>query len=233
MGETTSERLLYLSLFVLTFVSGLIDAASVLGLGHVFIANMTGNIVFLAFAFAGVPGLSVMRSGLALAAALIGGILAGNLDTRFPWRNRTTWLSIASFLESLFVGAAALTAWKSSASLQSDMTLCTIIALTGIAMGLRNGTVRRLGVPDLTTTVLTMTVASLAFDSRLAGGSDARWHIRIASIVCMFAGAFAGAILLRHSLAGVLTVSAALTFGTAVVHVFRDETTHEAKLNQH
>ncbi len=232
MGETFSERLLYLSLFILTFVSGLIDAASVLAMGHVFTANMTGNVVFLAFSFANVSGFSITRSGVALGAGFVGGILAGNLHNRFPWSSRTAWLFVAGFLESLLVGAAAVTAWKKSTSLQSDMTLCAIIILTGIAMGLRNGTVRKLGVPDITTTVLTMTVASLAFDSRLAGGSDIRWHIRIASIVCMFAGAFVGALLLRHSLALVLSVSAALTLGTAAMHVFRDETTHEAKLNQ-
>jgi uncharacterized membrane protein YoaK (UPF0700 family) len=232
MEGTLSERLLYLSLFILTFVSGLIDAASVLAMGHVFTANMTGNVVFLAFSFASVAGFSITRSGAALAAAFIGGIVAGNLDTRFPWRSRAKWLSVAGFLEALLVGAAALTAWKCSASLESDVTLCAIIALTGIAMGLRNGTVRRLAVPDLTTTVLTMTVASLAFDSRLAGGLDARWHIRIASILCMFAGAFAGAILLRHSLVLVLSISALLTLMTALLHIFRNETAHEAKLDQ-
>ena len=35
----------------LTVVTGLIDAFSYLALGHVFVANMTGNVVFLAFAW--------------------------------------------------------------------------------------------------------------------------------------------------------------------------------------
>ena len=55
-----------------TAVSGLIDAVSYLGLGHVFTANMTGNVVFLAFAAAGANGLSVPRSGTALVAFLVG-----------------------------------------------------------------------------------------------------------------------------------------------------------------
>jgi uncharacterized membrane protein YoaK (UPF0700 family) len=70
IANTTSERLLIGTLLTLTFVSGLIDAASFIAMGHVFTANMTGNVVFLAFAFAGVPGLSVVRSTVALAAAL-------------------------------------------------------------------------------------------------------------------------------------------------------------------
>ena len=41
-------------LVALTVVTGLVDAFSYLVLGHVFVANMTGNVVFFAFALAGV-----------------------------------------------------------------------------------------------------------------------------------------------------------------------------------
>jgi hypothetical protein len=47
-----------MGLLVLTAVSGIVDAISFLGLGHVFTANMTGNVAFLAFAVAGIPGVS-------------------------------------------------------------------------------------------------------------------------------------------------------------------------------
>ena len=53
---------LVVALFGLTFVTGVVDAVSFLGLGHVFTANMTGNVVILAFATARVPGLSIARS---------------------------------------------------------------------------------------------------------------------------------------------------------------------------
>jgi len=231
IANTTSERLLIGTLLTLTFVSGLIDAASFIAMGHVFTANMTGNVVFLAFAFAGVPGLSVVRSTVALAAALLGGVLAGHLDTRLTWKNRPIWLSIACVLEALLVAAATAVAWFGRDRLQSEITLCAIISLTGIAMGLRNGTVRRLGVPDLTTTVLTLTVAGLAFDSWLAGGKNIRWHIRLASICLMFVGATVGALIVRHSLVLLLLLSTLLTVCCAVVQIFRDETAHEAKLN--
>ena len=54
------------SLLALTVVTGLIDAVSFLGLGHIFTANMTGNVVFLAFALGGAQGLSVVRSVTAI-----------------------------------------------------------------------------------------------------------------------------------------------------------------------
>jgi uncharacterized membrane protein YoaK (UPF0700 family) len=209
----------------------LIDAASFLALGHVFTANMTGNVVFMAFAVAGVPGLSILRSALALACALAGGVLAGHLDTRVTWGKRPTWLATACVLEAAFVGTATITAWLGREHLQQQATLCVIIALTALGMGLRNGTVRRLGVPDLTTTVLTLTVAGLAFDSSLAGGKNPRWRIRIAAICLMFAGATAGAMILRHSLVLLLLLSTLLTAVCAVVQIFRDETAHEANLN--
>src|SRR2546425_7686393 len=69
-------------LVVLTITTGLIDAISVLGLGRVFTANMTGNIVFLGFALAGVPGFSPSRSLIGLAAFLTGAVVGGRLGVR-------------------------------------------------------------------------------------------------------------------------------------------------------
>src|SRR5437867_7362062 len=66
-------------LLVLTITTGVIDAISVLGLGRVFTANMTGNTVFLGFALAGVPGFSPLRSVAALAAFLVGAFVGGRL----------------------------------------------------------------------------------------------------------------------------------------------------------
>ena len=50
----------------LTLVTGLVDAFSYLVLGHVFVANMTGNVVFLGFALVGAPGFSIGASAVAL-----------------------------------------------------------------------------------------------------------------------------------------------------------------------
>jgi MFS family permease len=63
-------------LLLLAGVSGLVDAASYLRLGHVFVANMTGNVIFVGFALAGATGLS-----LASSAAAIGSFLAGIATT--------------------------------------------------------------------------------------------------------------------------------------------------------
>ena len=66
----------------LTFVTGVVDAASYLKLGHVFVANMTGNVVFLGFALAGAPGLSAATSLVALGSFLVGALAGGRLGAR-------------------------------------------------------------------------------------------------------------------------------------------------------
>src|ERR1700722_18151753 len=103
---TNSERVLYGSLYCLTFVTGLVDASSYLAMGHVFAANMTGNIVFLGFAFGGVPGLSIGRSGTALGFFLAGGLLAGKLDSLLGKRQRNRWLAAAFAIETLLLFGA-------------------------------------------------------------------------------------------------------------------------------
>jgi uncharacterized membrane protein YoaK (UPF0700 family) len=74
-----------------------------------------------------------------------------------------------------------------------------LIVLLGLAMGGQNAVVRRLAVPDLTTTVLTMTITGMASDGRLAGGSDAKVGSRLLSAAAMFLGALAGAALIGHA----------------------------------
>jgi uncharacterized membrane protein YoaK (UPF0700 family) len=214
-----------LLLLGLTATTGLVDAVSYLALGHVFTANMTGNVVFLGFAAAGAEGLSVARSGASLVAFLVGAVVGGRLAAAISSGSRRRWIGAAFAIEAgLLVGAAATAASVSGRALSSDATvLYSLIILTALAMGVRSATVRTLSVPDLTTTVLTMTLAGLAADSILAGGSNRGWARRSASVVTMFCGAAVGAWLLRYSIALPLAVGSVVSgvcataafFGTA------------------
>ena len=69
-------------LLVLTVVTGVVDAVSILRLGRVFVANMTGNVVFTGFALVGAPGFSLSASLAALAGFLAGALLGGSLTSR-------------------------------------------------------------------------------------------------------------------------------------------------------
>jgi peptidoglycan/LPS O-acetylase OafA/YrhL len=78
-------------------------------------------------------------------------------------------------------------------------------------MGIRNSTVRKLAVPDLTTTVLTMTLTGLAADSPPAGSPAVRPLRRVAAVVAMLLGALVGASLIDHALALPLAAAALLS----------------------
>src|SRR5271165_2189588 len=93
------------TLLVLTFTTGLVDAASYLGLGRVFTANMTGNIVFLGFGIAGSGGLPVVAPLVSLAAFLAGAGSGGVLATRLAQHHarHVTW---ALWIELLLIALA-------------------------------------------------------------------------------------------------------------------------------
>src|SRR6202042_1659950 len=71
-----------LTLFLLTVNTGVVDAVSILSLGRVFVANMTGNVVFVGFAAAGAPGFSLSASLWALGGFVAGGYFGGLLGRR-------------------------------------------------------------------------------------------------------------------------------------------------------
>src|SRR5881397_3790090 len=75
------------ALLALTFTTGLVDAVSYLGLGRVFTANMTGNVVLLGFGIAGSGGLPVLAPIISLVAFLLGAVVGGILSKRLLERH--------------------------------------------------------------------------------------------------------------------------------------------------
>src|SRR5439155_192175 len=136
-------------LVAMTLVTGLVDAFSYLVLGHVFVANMTGNVVFLAFALAGASGFSILASLVALGSFILGSLAGGILGSRLG-QHRGHLLSVAAALQTLLLCAAAVLAALSGNPVPVGYSYGLIIVL-GITMGLQNATARKLAVPDLTT----------------------------------------------------------------------------------
>lgn len=187
-------------LLLLSVTTGLVDAISVLGLGKVFTANMTGNIVFLGFAATGTPGFHAPSYLAAIAAFMIGALVAGRIGKHHAGLPLRRWLLVAALVEAVLLWMAAGVAMGFDIASQSPgSSLYIIIALTGLAMGFRNATIRQLKVPDLTTTVLTLTMTGLAADSTPAGGDNPNWGRRIGSIAAIFLGAGIGAVLVSRS----------------------------------
>ena len=206
-------------LFLLSGTTGMLDAASILCLDKAFTANMTGNVVFLAFAIAGAPGFSPLPFVVALASFIIGATVAGRI-----WRMRGShllrdWLVVAAGIETVLLLIAALASSGYDTSRAEPIwKLAFILALISSAMGFRNAVVRQLKVPDLTTTVLTLTITGIASDSRMAAGPATNLPTRLGAVASIFGGAIIGALLVLHvGLAATLTLTAALILTGALV----------------
>jgi len=164
-------------LLILTVATGVVDAVSILSLGRVFVANMTGNVVFAGFAVVGAPGFSLSASLFALAGFLVGAAVGGGL---IAWvgRDRAALLRAGTAVEVVLVTAALLLAGLSGDPGVSHGTLSMAggpfgpyvtagaAALLALAMGIQNAVARKLAVPDMTTTVLTMLLTGLGADFR-------------------------------------------------------------------
>jgi uncharacterized membrane protein YoaK (UPF0700 family) len=181
----------------MTLVTGLVDAFSYLVLGHVFVANMTGNVVFLGFALAGAPGFSITASVTAMAFFAAGAVLGGRLGARHR-RHRGRLHSSAAAVQAAFLAVAVILAVAAGAAPAAGYRY-TLIAALGTCMGIQNASARTLAVPDLTTTVLTLTITGIAADSVLAGGSGSKAGRRLVPIATMLAGALIGAELVLHA----------------------------------
>lgn len=208
MSDT--PRPVLIGLMLLTFVTGIVDAASVLALGHVFTANMTGNIVFLGFALANQGTTSVASSALALASFMLGALVGGRISKTIT----PATVKVAFGLELLIFAIASVVAFSGA-----QLAKPTVVGLLAFAMGLRNAIVRKMAVADMTTTVLTLTVTGLAADSSFAGGSNPRWERRVTAVLMMLAGASAGAFLVSRGVGSAVCVAALVETCAVVVLV--------------
>jgi uncharacterized membrane protein YoaK (UPF0700 family) len=213
-SSPTTEKIVRYALLGMTAVTGLVDAVSFLSLGRVFTANMTGNVVILAFATARVSELSISCSLTALLSFLVGATLGGRIMARAGVDSEIRFAAQVFVLEVVFLLAASFCSiGYRSDLLEHSFQPFALIALTALAMGIRNAAVRKLAIPDLTTTVLTLTITGIAADSSLGNGSKQRLARRVASVVAMFFGAALGAVVIRHS------ISVALWLATAIAAV--------------
>ncbi|RKR75876.1 YoaK family protein [Frondihabitans australicus] len=202
-------------LVLLTAVTGLVDAFSYLALGHVFVANMTGNVVFLAFSVGGSHHFVWWASLMALATFALGAVIGGRFIRRFG-SHRGRHLLIATGTQTVLVGIAFVVA-TIGGRVDSPAVLTTLVMLLGAGMGLQNSTARALGVPDLTTTVLTLTLTGVASGAASSGTHASRVGRRAVSVLSMFVGALFGAALVTtgHACFALLAAGCLLLLVTA------------------
>ena len=225
-SRDSKDGLLPPLLVALTAVTGLVDSFSYLVLGHVFVANMTGNVVFFAFALAGVGGFSATASVAAIGCFAVGAMVTGRLGRslagspgRSPAGRRELLLGVTAGIEAVIVAETVTMAALSASPMPVGLRYALIVSLA-LAMGAQNATARKLAVPDLTTTVLTLTITGIAADSPLAGATGAHAARRLISVAAMFVGALAGALLvLRVHIVYPLVIALVILAAVAVLAV--------------
>jgi uncharacterized membrane protein YoaK (UPF0700 family) len=194
----------------LTLVTGVVDAASYLRLGHVFVANMTGNVVFLGFALAGAHGLSAATSLVALGSFLLGAVLGGRLGARTA-EHRGRVLRDASAAQVVLLAIALTIALAGGEPPHTGVRYALVVSMA-MAMGVQNAAAQRLAVPELTTTVLTRTLTGLVSEAGLVGGEGSKLGRRAIAVAAMLLGALTGGLLVLH-----VAVAAALAVAGAIV----------------
>lgn len=213
-----SQRLTHVALFLLTFATGLVDAVSVLVLGHVFVANMTGNVIFLGFWFVPDSGVDMTAALVAFVAFVAGAVIGGRLARHLDAEVRR-WLGVTLSLEVVTLTVLAMLAGAGVLDYENDTKLILIAGLA-VVFGIQNVTARQFGVQELSTTVLTSTISGLGFDSRLAGGTGDREMLRYGVVFTMCGGAVVGATLTRVTVAPVIALAAVFIAAGAAVFWF-------------
>ncbi|HKI41986.1 MAG TPA: YoaK family protein [Mycobacterium sp.] len=213
-----SERSTVAALLLLTFATGIADAISILVLGHVFVANMTGNVIFLGFWLAPRTSIDLTAVVVALPTFVCTTIVSGRVLRQFGDRTRA-W--ITTVLATEIVLLLSLSVLAGAGLLRyHDNTKLIMIALLAVTFGLQHSSARQFGIQELSTTVLTSTIVSLGLDSRLAGGTGDRRKLRFGVVVTLCAGALCGATMSRYVVAPVFAVTAAVVAASLLIFRF-------------
>jgi uncharacterized membrane protein YoaK (UPF0700 family) len=213
-----SDRLTVTALLLLTFATGIVDAISVLVLGHVFVANMTGNVIFLGFWL-------VPHSGVDLAAAVVAfvsfvaGTVAGGRFARHLQSDPRNWLTVTHSVEVVMLLTLSVLAGTGVLDYHDNRKLILISGLA-ITFGIQNATARQFGIQELSTTVLTQTIVGIGLESRLAGGTGERAKLRYGVVATMMGGAMVGASLTLFMVAPVIALAALVIAVSALIFRF-------------
>ena len=183
-----------IALLVMTAATGAVDAVSYLALDRVFTGNMTGNVLFIAFGVIGIDDIPVLNNLVALLTFMLGAVVGSRIIRRTAETIHLPLRSIVCLIGTTAGAGVLATVWLFVGELTEPM----FIVITGILaflLGAQAASVKPIGIRDLSTVVVTMTMVNLSTDSRLAGGKGKDWLRRISAILAMGLGALLAALL--------------------------------------
>jgi uncharacterized membrane protein YoaK (UPF0700 family) len=184
----------------LAFTSGFIDALAYLGLGGVFVSNMTGNTILLGLAISEGKIFAAARSTTSLLGYLSGVAIGASITNPKTKREKNsatskTWPLVAT--TSFTMECIVLLFFAVGGYLASEnpipILIYALIALSSIAMGMQSVGVQALGVRGIATTYITgtwtMMVTTLTHKSLPKNGATASTtndNTRVQALVLAF-----------------------------------------------
>ncbi|WP_309070917.1 YoaK family protein [Arthrobacter sp.] len=214
IDQRWNKRVLWL-LMALTFGTGIVDAIGYLALDHVFIGNMTGNVVILGMAIVGAENLPVLGPLAAMLCFSAGAAITGLILKRKPamWSGTVTLLLLFAGLILISVGLLAFLSQD-----QPDSTTQLIMSsLAAAAMGAQAYVARKLAVREMTTVVVTSTLTALAGEAFFHRGMKGLLNRRIAAILAILLGAAMGAFLIKISIGLAMSASGTIIIAVALL----------------
>ncbi|MCY9656578.1 YoaK family protein [Paenibacillus chondroitinus] len=210
------------SVLVLCLISGIVDVIGYLGLGHVFTANMTGNLVLIGIAIGQAQPLAVLRSILAFIGFVAGIALATVIVKQ--GREEQIWsrgVTAALGSEALLLLIAALLSYAG----ESERNLYILILLLSMGMGMQTTVARHLKVAGISTTVLTNNLANVIEDTiahfRRINRFTADAWLRTWAVAIYCLGAVITAVLEPHALFASIWIPVALLVGLVTMAAIR------------
>lgn len=200
-------------MLALTFSTGVVDAVGYLGLDHVFTGNMTGNVVILGMALLGADNLPIIGPVIALICFMTGAAIGGRTLRRVD----AGWTRLSTIVFTgvgVLLLAAAVVLFVTGRHPQESLQW-TVTGMLGLAMGAQAATARHIAVKDVTTVVVTSTLAGLAADSVFGGGKGQPWARRAGAVALIGLGAVVGAAAVHVEPAIGLLVSAVIVLVVA------------------
>jgi len=203
---------LTIGVYAISAICGMLDAASFLGLGHIFVETMTGNILFFAFSLGTrdfpqfAPDISavVLPYLAALGSFAVGAVAGGRLRRAGETGRRAGFAA-----DAMLIGVAVLVVVLTHPG-PTGYARYLVVGVLAVAMGIQNALMRRWGIPDLATNLMTLTFTDLLADSTLGGGNNPRAGRRSVSMLIFTLGAVLGALMTVHGVLWPMLTSFAL-----------------------
>lgn len=196
-------------LMALTMLAGVVDAVSILGLGGVFVAMVTGNLVFVALGMAGARAFAVVPCLLAIGGFVVGALAGGRACRLGPAHRGQAIRNVIAIKLALAIVVTAIAVV--SGGNRDRVVDDAMVVVLAMSMGGQLAAIRYLKVPDMLTVVLTLTITGVLTERGL-GWSHPAVLRRVVAVLAFVVGAVSSALLVLH-----VALGAALGLGLAII----------------